>query len=360
MILTEKKIRIIRTALISSAIICLTPICERGRLLNGAKGSSDMLAGKDIVCAIDLGDDMLGSHGLETGFNYELVRRYAEDNGCSVQIIAADSRSGAEYIDSLRSGEADIVITHIDNAEIPEDVHVSRTVNDCSVWMTASKDQTILEINKWLRYYSSTEDYAKLRKRFFTATNPIKRAAKGIIAENISPYDNLIKEHASTLGWDWRMLAAVIYQESKFSINSRSHRGATGLMQVMPHNGSRYGVEDLTNPENNLLVGTSHLSRLQNMFKDKDFSHEELIKFTLAAYNAGEGRISDCRSLASAQGLDNTKWENIVKVIPLMRDDSILEDESVKHGKFQGHETIAYVENVMEIYKAICSICPEA
>ena len=99
----------------------------------------------------------------------------------------------------------------------------------------------------------------------------------------ISPYDDLIREYARELGWDWRMLAAVIYQESKFSINSRSSRGARGLMQVMPQTGSIYGVEDLMNPEQNIYAGTSHLRRLQKMFSKYDLPHDELIKFTLAA-----------------------------------------------------------------------------
>ena len=129
-------------------------------------------------------------------------------------------------------------------------------------------------------------------------------------------------------------------------------------MQVMPQTGRKYGIDDLVDPENNLIAGTSHLKRLQKMLSAKGFSQEELIKFTLASYNAGEGRIMDCRSLAAAQGLDNCVWANIVTVIPMMRDDSILEDESVKLGKFQGHETIAYVDNIMEIYNAICTICP--
>jgi membrane-bound lytic murein transglycosylase F len=129
-------------------------------------------------------------------------------------------------------------------------------------------------------------------------------------------------------------------------------------MQVMPMTGRKYGIDDLVNPENNLIAGTSHLKRLQKMFEGKGFSQDEIIRFTLAAYNAGEGRIMDCRNLAAAQGLDNRVWTNIVKVIPMMREDAILEDEAVKLGKFQGHETIAYVENIQSLYNAICAICP--
>ena len=360
MIFTEKRIRRTRNILISLLIICLTPICEKGRLLSGAK-AEEVFAGKELVCAIDLGKDMRSGHWLETGFSYELVRRFAQDNGCTVRIIAADTRNETEYIDSLRCGKADIVITHIDSGDTLAGVLMSRPFNECSVWMTDDDNpREILEINKWISHYSATEEYADLKEKFHSATNPVKRASQGVIAENVSPYDEIIKTHAADLGWDWRLLAAVIYQESKFSISSKSHRGATGLMQVMPRNAARYGIEDLTDPENNILAGTTHLSKIQDRFKNSGFTHDEMIKFTLAAYNAGAGRITDCRRLAATQGLDNSKWENIVKVIPMMREDAILEDESVKLGKFQGHETIAYVDNVMRIYRSICAICPKA
>jgi membrane-bound lytic murein transglycosylase F len=129
-------------------------------------------------------------------------------------------------------------------------------------------------------------------------------------------------------------------------------------MQVMPQTGNHYGVDNLLDPEQNIAAGTSHLGRLQKIFSKYELDHDELIRFTLAAYNAGEGRIMDCRNLAAAKGYDNSKWENIVKVIPLMREDSILEEVSVKLGRFQGHETIEYIENVMSHYQAICQICP--
>ena len=156
------------------------------------------------------------------------------------------------------------------------------------------------------------------------------------------------------------MLAAVVYQESKFSINSVSHRGAIGLMQVMPQTGLYYGIEDLTDPEQNLIAGTSHLKRLQNLYIKSGMEPEDLVRFTLAAYNAGEGRIADCRNFAASRNVDRNSWDTIVSIIPLMREDSILEEESVKLGKFKGHETIAYIDNIMSLYESICSIHPGA
>ena len=129
-------------------------------------------------------------------------------------------------------------------------------------------------------------------------------------------------------------------------------------MQVMPSTAKYYKVDNLLDPENNIIAGTKHLKRLQNIFKKDGLEGDELIKFTLAAYNAGEGRIMDCRNLAGSLELDNTIWDETVKVIPMMREDSILENEVVKLGKFKGHETIAYVEQVFSHYNAFCQICP--
>ena len=361
MVFTEKRIRRARNLFICLLIICMTPLCEKVRPLSGADSKNDWFTGKELVCAIDLGDDMRGAHGLETGFSYELIQQFAKDNSCTVKIIAAGRKNASTYMDSLQNGSIDILITHIEDAQEGYSLNVSHAINDCSTWVTAGSDlNSVRTINKWISYYTSTPEYSQLEDRFFLhrTINPVKRAANGVHTKTISPYDDLLKKYAKELGWDWRMLAAVVYQESKFSINSQSHRGAKGLMQVMPQTGRKYGIEDLVDPENNLIAGTSHLKRLQKMFQGKGFSQEEVIRFTLAAYNAGEGRILDCRNLAAAQGLDNRVWENIVKVIPLMREDSILEDETVKLGKFQGHETIAYIENIQSLYTAICAICP--
>jgi hypothetical protein len=119
-----------------------------------------------------------------------------------------------------------------------------------------------------------------------------------------------------------------------------------------------YGIDNLLDPEKNLMAGTKHLKRLQRQFESSDMDAMELVKFTLAAYNAGEGRIADCRNFAEAKGADADKWEEIVNLIPLMREDSILDEESVKLGKFQGYETIAYIEGIMNLYDAFCQICP--
>lgn len=351
--LTEKRKRRIKYLLFSFMVICLTPLCEKGRILSG-HGITRTFAGEEITCAIELGDDMYGAHGLKTGFTYELLDKFAKDNKCDIKIITA--KKGESYRDSLLNGDIDLLITTwSDSLDLPD----ARKFDSHSAWALHDADlneNRTLDI--WMSHTKESETYAELYDKYFRTHNPHKRAEKGMTAKQVSPYDRLFRKYAKNLGWDWRMLAAVVYQESKFSINSVSHRGATGLMQVMPQTGLTYGVEDLINPEQNLIAGTSHLKRLQNLYTGSGMSQEDLIKFTLAAYNAGEGRIKDCRNFASSQGADRNSWDTIVSLIPMMREDSILENEAVKLGKFQGYETIAYVDSIMSLYNSICAIHP--
>lgn len=357
-VIKENIKRTFRYFSVSLLILCLTPLCDRETMMSGAR-SINPYTGGEIVCGIDLGDDMYGSHGLETGFCYELLCKFAEDNHCNISILPSVRKESC--LDLLKNGNIDILIIHKTELLEDEGISILREVDDCSAWVIKTTDlNKVRQMNAWISYTTSSPEFKKLQKRFNCLFNPHKRAEMGLTVQTISPYDDIIRRYASDLGWDWRMLAAVIYQESKFSISSHSFRGAQGLMQIMPQTGLYYGVKDLMNPAQNLIAGTRHLKRMQKQFYKEGMTQEELIKFTLAAYNAGEGRISDCISLADAKGIDSRKWEEIVNyVIPLMREDSILEEESVKYGKFQGHETIAYIDSILSHYRAICTIYPE-
>lgn len=333
------------------------PLHESGRTHTESAIDMFHFSGKTLVCGIDLGDDMRGGHGLETGFAYEMFKDFARDHNCDIKIVAG--KKDADYKKMLEQGDIDLLIMHREDVNENDDILLSDNIMDCSALaVCGGKSGHIREINEWIAGYSTSEEYEAQKSLFFRAFNPIKRAERGVRTDIISPYDELIKQYASELGWDWRMLAAVVYQESKFSISSRSHRGATGLMQVMPQTAAYYGIEDLTDPEQNLIAGTNHLKRLQNLYNGSGMTPEERVRFTLAAYNAGEGRIKDCRTLAESRNLNKNEWSEIVKVIPLMNDDSILENENIKLGKFKGTETIGYIENIMALYDAFCTICP--
>lgn len=351
--ITEKYKRRIRNFIFSLTIICLAQIIEHAGVQTEAHTRHHYLY-RDITCAIDLGDDMYSSCGLETGMNYELINMFARDNRCKVRIVT--SGKDANFQDSLQQGKIDLLITHRSDSTCPDGISCLNGLDDCSVWMVKAADTRLAQASEqWMRQMTVSSRFNEIEDRFTGTYGSGKEPSY----EKVSPYDDLFRKHASGLGWDWRLVAAVVYQESRFSINSRSSRGAVGLMQVMPKTGEYYGISDLEDPEQNISAGTQHLKRLKQMFSKWDLEPEELTKFTLAAYNAGEGRIIDCRRFAESKGYDSRKWEEVAKVIPLMNDDNILSDTTIVHGKFNGGETLNYIGSVMSHYQNICQNHPQ-
>lgn len=355
-LMTEKtKSRILRGAL----TLLLLPIAPGGRTPFIEKSDSSSAFGDGTIrCIIDTGEGMYSSDGLSAGFSYEMLKLFAGTQKRDISIKRAED--GADYMDSLAIGAIDILVLQTPDSLSRPDIRKVREIGrHCSWYISHERTKEFKAINIWASSFTGSKEHKALESRFYSLYDPFKRVERGHRSKVLSPYDALIRKHASTIGWDWRMLAAIIYQESRFSIMAHSSRGASGLMQILPATASYYGITDTFDPEQNITAGTRHLARLQKAFPEDEFSLEERIKFTLAAYNAGEGRIADCRYVAASRELDSTVWDNIVQIIPEMRTYSIKYNDTIREGRFRGGETINYIRRINDIYEAFCEICPE-
>ncbi|NLZ50177.1 MAG: transglycosylase SLT domain-containing protein [Rikenellaceae bacterium] len=174
----------------------------------------------------------------------------------------------------------------------------------------------------------------------------------------ISPYDSLIRAWSDSASLDWRFVSAIVYHESHFRHDAVSRRGAIGLMQMMPSTAAHYGADSLLDASQNVMAGTRYIKDLYRSYGKVAADETERKKLTLAAYNAGGGRVEDLINYTRYRGKDPSYWDNIVSVIPEMRADSILTLDTVKLGKFNGKETIEFVEGVMARYHKFKRIAP--
>ncbi len=323
-------------------VLLIIPFSER----NGNHGDSKDIFSDDIIrCALKLEEKL--SDGYQTGYCYEMVERLADYLEDSARMFLAEDECSC--LDSLKAGSLDILALPTKNIPDNEEF-MALQLGDVPVsWVMTQDKRRQKEVIRWLNNFKWSYEYTDMISRFFHGYNPYR---KGIRRNPsiISPYDDLIKGNAKKIGWDWKMLAALIWSESKFRIQARSRRGASGLMQMMPRTADRYEIEDLLNPRENIEAGAAYISRLQRKFSDTAIDEEELTKFTLAAYNAGEGRISDCIKLARSQGIDPGTWESLCMVRSQMSQDSTLFAEDVRQGRFIGNETVAYVKAVLNQY----------
>lgn len=173
---------------------------------------------------------------------------------------------------------------------------------------------------------------------------------------SISEYDHLMREVATDLNLDWKLLAAIGYHESRFNNNLTSRVGALGVMQVMPKVAKSFGVtpQQAREPEVNIRVAGQLLKKIEKSLTISHLTEQQKMPIILACYNAGIGHVLDARRLAAKHGSNLNSWDVLSKFIKIKGTPQYVNDESVRCGEFSGAETVAFVNNVMKKYDDYC------
>jgi len=193
--------------------------------------------------------------------------------------------------------------------------------------------------------------YAMVFVAGYVAQLPLFLTIDEEFVENM-PYEEYFKQYAAEIDWDWRMLAAMCYQESKFRPNAVSHKGAKGLMQLMPSTAESLGLseENIFDPEQNIRASAMYIGHLKEVFGFIG-NREENTKFVLASYNAGAAHVMDARRLAKRYGRSPYVWEeNTAYWMEQLSNPTYANDSVVLYGSFDATEPIKYVKRVLKIY----------
>ena len=193
-----------------------------------------------------------------------------------------------------------------------------------------------------------------------TAGSFIGSAERTEIAHTISVYDELIRSVSEEEGYDWRLMSAIAYHESRFTPDITSRSGARGLMQIMPSVARQFDVptEEVANPETNIWLANKLMSKIMNTLRFPEGTPEkDRMSIILASYNSGIGHVNDARRLARLNGEDPNSWEVVARYLQLKAQPEYYENEAVKCGRFTGsRQTLAYVNDVIGRYDKYCRI----
>jgi membrane-bound lytic murein transglycosylase F len=204
----------------------------------------------------------------------------------------------------------------------------------------------VARIDEFFRAARKTGTFQKIYDRHFGAPPPRELAVETFLermAGRAKRFLPEIQSAAAEHGFDWRLVAAQVYQESLFDPEARSPAGALGLMQLMPRTARSLGVGNPRNPAENIRGGVRHLRELYEFF-DNAATEEDRIRIALAAYNVGQGHLLDARNLARRKGRDPEKWASLAETLPLLRDERYYRD--ALYGYCRGTEPVAYVHRV--------------
>ncbi len=198
------------------------------------------------------------------------------------------------------------------------------------------------------------EYYNVLYQKYFKGRRSVVRLARDQALESlegqISPYDNLVQKYSDEYGFDWRLITAQMFQESRFNPKARSLSGARGLMQLMPRTARSLGIRDLGKPDNSIMAGIKYMDWLRDRFSDK-LPISERLWFSLAAYNAGVGHVQDARRLAKSIGRDPDRWFSHTETAMLLLSEKKYARKA-RYGYVNGKEPVNYVRDIKQRFEA--------
>ncbi|MCL2041427.1 MAG: transporter substrate-binding domain-containing protein [Bacteroidales bacterium] len=167
----------------------------------------------------------------------------------------------------------------------------------------------------------------------------------------ITLWDETLKDACQKYGFDWFLVASLMYQESKFDTEACG-QGTYGLMQMIPETMEQYGVDLLSTPEEHIVAGVRYLASLEKIFAGSVPDPFERMRFVVAAYNSGPGHILDAQRLAQKAGGNPAEWNDVAqKLLEKTNPDVYRSNDDVRHGYCNGPLTINYVNEIFERYE---------
>ncbi|MBY0433627.1 MAG: transporter substrate-binding domain-containing protein [Cyclobacteriaceae bacterium] len=298
----------------------------------------------------------------ESSFKARLQNLSQEVGG---QIIIREDSATAEtesLIQKVAMGEIQYTVTDqtigmVNSIYYPNlDISTVLSLPQQIAWAVRKNSPDLLAVvNQWMEEIKRTGRAKTLFDKYFNnpRSSQIRMTSdySSLAGNKLSPYDEEIKQEAKNLGWDWRLLASVIYQESNFQPNAESWAGAVGLMQLMPATAEEFGAVDRTNPHQSLRAGVRYLKYLDKLWSKYVSNPDERLKFVLASYNAGLSHIIDSRNLTKKYGNDPNKWDDVESFLKQKSNPKYYRDPVAVAGYCKCEEPVNYVRDILSRYE---------
>lgn len=295
-----------------------------------------------------------------------LERLRARGAGFTLELARSDEET-EQLIAGVAAGEVDLTVadSHILQAErvwrtdvVPafalddgEKKQIAFAVRPGDRDLKAAFDRFVKQSHKGLEYNMAWRRYFEDSK---IATE--SRSQDAGTLQGLSTWDGVFRKYAQVYGFDWRLLAAQSYQESRFDPQAKSLAGAVGLFQVLPRTGRELGFQRLEDPEEGAHAGIKFLWALSDRL-EATLPVQQRMRFALAAYNCGWGHLADARQLARSQRLDPDKWfKNVEQAMLLLQKPAYY--AHARHGYVRGTEPVRYVSEIQTRYENYLKLVP--
>lgn len=229
-------------------------------------------------------------------------------------------------------------------------------------WAVSSNAHLWLDtLNLWLAEFTTSYTFRFLKIKYFN--NPllaigIEEDFHSLSGKKLSPFDKIIKKYAGNIDWDWRLLASLIYQESRFKDDFYSYAGAFGVMQLMPVTAAKFGVYQNSSIDEQVEGGSKLLHYLDTTFAPYVKNDFERKKVVVAAYNLGEAHFYDAFAIANKYNRDISTWEGVLECLKCKSKPEFFNDPVVRFGYCNPWYVEVFVKEIFERFEHYKNIFP--
>jgi membrane-bound lytic murein transglycosylase F len=262
-------------------------------------------------------------------------------------LLALDQGEGdVAIMDSL---EYDIDAAYFPNVKIAYDLTDPLPIR----WaFTHQKDDSlVVAANAFLEQYESSGQLAQLTERYYGALNQFSYVGLQLfqrqMRDQLPKYQDYFIAAAEANNLDWRLLAAIGFQESRWRSRAVSPTGVRGIMMLTRTTAKSVGVTNRIDAEQSIQGGARFFDRLTRVIPEH-IPEPDRTWFALAAYNVGSGHLQDARYLTAQMGFNPDSWLDVMNHLPLLSDPKYY--NNLTYGKARGTEPVDYVQNIRRYY----------
>ena len=298
---------------------------------------------------------------VRRGTSYEeRLNELVDDEGLDITIRLHEDIPTEELIKMVAEKEIEVTIADSNiallNRRYYPDVKIAFPIEEQQslAWAVKKKRKGLQKaINQFFKKIKEDGTFAKIYKKYYSNVEifdyvDLKKYHRRL-KTRLPKYKEMIKKAAKKHGFDWRLIAAMVYQESHFSPRARSFTGVRGMMQLTLDTAKEVGIENRLDPKQSIIGGVKYLKSLYDRYDDGKEPDRMLI--TLASYNVGHGHILDAQEIAEEKGLDPNSWDSLQQILPLLRYSKYY--KNTKNGYCRGTEPVRYVNRIMTYYEIL-------
>jgi membrane-bound lytic murein transglycosylase F len=298
----------------------------------------------------------IGNFDLEiaAGSSHAKTLEDARNSNPDLVWVENSSTNSQALLDGVADGSIDYTIADSTEFALAHDVHPDlRIAFDFQgerplAWAASDRDPNFArDMSEYFARLKLDGELATIVNRYYGRTEEAEFAGGPGFMRHLQSrlplYKQWFVEAAEQSSQDWRLLAAMGYQESKWNPSAASSAGARGLMQLTVETASEAKVTDLSDARQSIFGGARYFRQVY----EKIPSHvpePDRTWFALAAYNIGYGHVEDARVLAQKAGRDPDSWQDVRDFLPLLEQERWY--TKTENGYARGWEPVRYVDNV--------------